>query len=148
MGPGLTAPHSLQWVQIQLAGDASGGVLSISFQTDPRWTSIITFCCATVTGLATAQDVTFALNPRVNFRQLSTRAMRAPDILSTADGSTWELPLALMSLDLAAGGVPGLAMNTDNVDNTTWQLNAQVCCFAKDAFRKVPLQTLFAVRPS
>lgn len=141
-GNGKVAPLGCYMVDVQLAGDASGGLATINVELDPRYTNLVAFYSAKVDSAATAPD--FFMDIRAN---AAATGFAGPSIVGTMPHTTiitlgnasflWYPP----PIYYPRGGHISLTMT--NVDATeVYAVVAEVYCFDSDVRSLAPLYLL------
>ncbi len=141
-GNGQIAPLGCYMIDVQLAGDASGGLAAISVSLDPRYTNLVAFYSATVDSAATAPDYFMDIRADAAASGFSGPAivgtMPHTAIVSTPSASfLWYPP----PIYYPGGGHISLAML--NVDATeVYAIVAEVYCFDIDIRKITPMGIL------
>lgn len=137
-GDGYTAPHSMYIANIDLAQDASGGVIAIRVTRDPRWEHLVGVMAFTNTN--------------------TTAAKSQFDITNDASGPFFIVagtPVTLPGGTQSGVWVPPPIINPQsfniraaNVDTFTLTYAALIYNFRIDASKRIPLSVLLASVPT
>lgn len=141
-GSGYWSPHSETQIRIILAGDASGGTASMTFQWDPRWTSMLQWVSFGASGISADVVATISYRITANLGCGGTVTAVAPPTTGFNAQAVWCPPPQLASVPTIGGTQPNLRIVCDNTDGDTFQLDASLLNFAKDVRNIVPYSSL------
>ncbi len=139
-GNGEIAPRSMQLLRQDLAGDASGGQVTMSFLCDTRFENVITRLQLSASSAAAAVPYSFAADQRPDTTSMVAAGLTFLDTVQAVNNAYWDLPPLF--------NMRGGSVITDNVDATeVYTLRAWIWNFNIDASRRIPLNLLLSSLP-
>lgn len=141
-GDGIGAPLACYLVDIDIAGDAGGGVASLQIFGDPRFTNLVAWMNIKATSAATATDFLMQIEDAVSTtvpkpQIVGTLPQIDPSLFGANAAFLWYPP------PIYFPGTGNFQVVTENVDATeVYTLALQVYCFNVDVLQLTPLPFL------
>ena len=147
-GNGWQSPRSMTVVQVQLAGDASGGTNIITANLDPVYLNLVAAVQFSIAGAAADVDMRGVITgPEGEFMQISTTIPYHNAGGGTLLSSRMWTPTPVMLVNNDDPGDYRIQMITPNTNGDTNYLELWLCNFEKRAAEVTPLEILTASLP-
>ncbi len=150
-GDGFYAPFAMYNVRLAtLAGDASGGLMTLSLTMDPRFCSLVSYVTAQVAGAAADNMIRLTVGggriAGATFQGLVDAATQFTRVCAV----TWQPPALILpgGTSPAALGQHSINFQANNVDGDTFTLDAAIYMFNIRAREITPMGPLLWARGS
>ncbi len=139
-GDGFVAPHSSVYVELQLTGDATGGVAQLILQTDPRFMTLIDYFSLNQADAGAAIDFQAQVQQANGQTWLTTGQIPLipTSALAAAEGPGIILyPPIIPLIQSTASLNPACAFQTHNLNADTYRMRVKCLQYDREAMHKV-----------
>lgn len=150
-GDGFRSPRGFAAFGLDVAGDASGGVLQAQLDLDRTYGSVLSFITVQVNSMTAASPLLLQLlGGRNGPTGFNIEVQRVLETLTPASvggtqrsGATWCPAPQIMVADEQVVNRPRISVEVDNVNGETLAVNGLIYLYDIDAKFKVPLREIF-----